>query len=105
MMKPPLELKTPDEHKYYGIDWTDEIANSEVVITDSQWDIVTPLGSPDLEVVSGSISGQVTLVRLSGGQEGLDYTVVNTITTSAPETLQDAIEVRVRSAMAKAGIL
>lgn len=105
MMKPPLEMKTPDEHKYYGMDWTDEINNDTVTIANSSWEIVTPLGSPDLEIVSSSVSGMVTLVRLSGGEAGRDYVLVNTIETSAPETLQQALEVRVRTATQVAGIL
>lgn len=104
MQKPPVEIKTSDEIKYYGLNWIDHL-DADVTITVSEWEITTPLGSPDLEIVSNSIDGKNTLVRLAGGEEGRDYTLVNTITTSSPETLQKAIEVRVRSAAEEAGIL
>lgn len=104
MMKPALDPKTPADVKDYGIDWAPAINDTAVTIVTSTWEIITAIGSPDLTKDATTIEGQIALVRLSGGQEGFDYVLENTITTSAGETLVDAIEVRIKSATDAAGI-
>ena len=103
MQRPPVEMKTPNEEKDYAIDWSPVIA-ADVTISSSDWEVVGAGSPADLDIVTDTIDGQNAVVRLSGGTLDEDYTVVNTITTSAGETLDDAIEVRVRSAAEKAGI-
>src|SRR5687768_1085378 len=103
MMKPPLDMKAPGEEKDYGIDWSAQLEAGDT-IDDSNWEIITALGSPDLVMDAGGIDGQSTVVRISGGEPDRDYTLVNTIETSEGEILEAAIEVRVRSAAEVAGI-
>jgi hypothetical protein len=104
MMKPPLDMKASAEEKNYGIDWAPQLADEAATIVTSEWVILSELGSPDLEVATHDIDGQTTIVQLTGGEPGNDYSLQNTITTSEGETLVDAIEVRVRSVEDKAGI-
>lgn len=99
MMRPPLEPKVPSEIKDYGIAWEKYLGGVGVTISTSVWSV--PAG---LTAVVDTIAGQRTLIRLSGGTADQDYTLTNTITTSAGETLEAAIEVRVRTAAAIAGI-
>lgn len=89
MMRVPLEPKTPDEEKDYGIDWRKWIATG-VTISTSDWTV--PAGITE---VTHSISGLNTLIRLSGGTADATYELTNEIVTSAGEELQRAIEVRV----------
>jgi hypothetical protein len=103
-MQPPLDPKASAELKDYGLDWAPQLADDTAEITTSEWAILTELGSPDLVIYQDDIDGQITLVRLNGGEPGVDYTLQNTITTSEGETLVDAIEVRVKSVPDKAGI-
>lgn len=99
-----LDPKTPNEEKDYGKDWSGDIG-ADVTIESSSWSITSPIVSPqDLEIVTDSIDGQSTVVRLRGGEAGQDYTVVNIIETSDGEVLEKAIEVRVRNAGEVAGI-
>jgi hypothetical protein len=103
MMKPALDMKTPNEEKDYGINWAAQLA-ADVAITGSTWTIETTTGSPDLAIEDDGIDGMSTVVRLSGGSAGLDYLVSNTITTSDGESLEQGIEVRVRSVAVASGI-
>lgn len=99
-MRPPLEEKTPEEVKDYGLDWS-KYLDASVTITGSTWGASSPAG---LTVGTDAIFGQATVVRLSAGAAGTRYTLVNTITTSASETLARALEVSVRTAAQIAGI-
>jgi hypothetical protein len=98
MMYPPLEQKTPTEIKDYGVDWN-KFLGSGITITTSVWDV--PAG---ITKDSDGIDGRATVIRLSGGTAGQNYTLTNTIVTSAGERLDAAIEVQVRTAAAIAGI-
>lgn len=88
-MRVPLEPKTPDEEKDYGIDWRKYVATG-VTIVSSDWTV--PSG---ITKETSSISGLYTLVRLSGGTAGELYELTNVIETSQQEILQREIEVRV----------
>lgn len=88
-MRVPLEPKTPDEEKDFGIDWRKWIATG-VTISTSTWEV--PSG---ITKEADSISGLYTLIRLSGGTAGTTYTLINEVLTSAGELLERAIEVRV----------
>jgi hypothetical protein len=100
-----LDYKKPGDEKDYGVDFEPQIADAAVTIVTSDWAIITPLGSPDLQLGTDSIVGQKTIVRVSGGEAGRDYVLENTIVTSAGETLVEAIEVRVKTATYAAGII
>lgn len=89
MMRVPLEPKTPDEKKDYGIDWRKWIATG-VTIVSSSWSL--PSG---LTQLASTIDGLYTLVRIEGGTAGDTYELINEIVTSAGEELEREIEVRV----------
>lgn len=69
--------KDPDDVLDYGIDWTAEIAEGDSIAT-SEW-------LPDDGLTAGEtgISGTITTVWLSGGQDGRVYRVTNRVTTAA----------------------
>jgi hypothetical protein len=93
-----LEAKTPTEVKDYGVNWAPYLGTG-VTIATSDWEV--PAGITE---DSSDIDALATVVRLSGGTAGTDYTLTNTIVTSAGETLVRAIEVRVRTPAQVAGI-
>jgi hypothetical protein len=88
-MRVPLEPKTPDEEKDYGIDWRKWIA-TDVTISTSVWELPTGITR-----VTDSIDGRQTLIRLAGGTAGTTYELINEIVTSVGENLERSIEVRV----------
>jgi len=91
-----LEDKTPDEVKDYGVEWADQLDGA--TISASRWEVPTGLTKDD-----DDIDGTATVVRLSGGVANTTYTLVNEIDTSAGETLERAIQIRVRTAEKVAG--
>ena len=94
----PLEPKTPGAIKDYGIDWSVYFADTPAVtITDSTWEILSELGSPDLVIDVVTIDGLSTLCRLSGGEAGREYILLNHITTSTGEEPEEPIKVRVKA--------
>lgn len=95
--RPPLDPKTPTEEKDYGVDWEDQLNGA--TIASSSWTVPSGISS-----LGDSIDGSSTVIRLSGGTAGTNYTLTNEIDTSAGEHLQSAIEVRVRTAAVIAGI-
>jgi hypothetical protein len=99
----PLEPKASAAIKDYGIDYTNYLAEG-VTLSGADWEIISDLGSPDLEMTVDNIDGNVALVRLSGGEEGRDYILICTATTSTGEELPEAIKVRVKSAAEIAGL-
>jgi hypothetical protein len=64
----------------FSFDLTDLIGAATIV--SSAW-TSTPTG---LTLDNSSISGKVTTVYATGGTAGVDYTVVNTVVTSADAT-------------------
>lgn len=102
-MMPPLEPKTPDEEKDYGVDWSNWLA-ADVTIDTSTWEIASGTGSPDMDLGATGIEGQVTLVRVAGGEATHDYVLYNNIETSVGEVLQQAIKVRVKTPEEIAGL-
>jgi len=91
-----LEPKTPDEVKDYGVEWADQLGGA--TISSSDWTVPSGITEDDADT-----DGTATVIRVSGGTAGQEYTLTNTITTSAGETLQRAIRIRVRTAASVAG--
>lgn|SRR5688572_5292603 len=97
MMQPPLDAKTPDEEKDYGLDWTDQLDGA--TISTSAWTVPSGLTNE-----GDDIDGATAVIRLSGGTAGQNYTLLNSVVLSNGEELEDVIEVRVRTAESRAGL-
>lgn len=94
----PLEPKTSGAIKDYGIDWSVYFADTpEITITNSVWTILDDVGSPDLSIDVQTIDGLRTLIRLSGGEAGREYLILNHIVTSVGEEPEEPIKIRVKS--------
>lgn len=100
MMRPALTPKTPDDVADYGVDWDLALATG-VTIDTSTWTVPAGITKDDDSIDDDE---RATVVRLSGGTAGEEYTLVNEIVTSAGETLNAAIEIRVLTAAQIAGI-
>lgn len=85
-----VDAKDPGESKTYTMDWSG-VLNSGATISTSVWSVQSGLTN-----AADSTSGAKTTIRLSGGSDGTDYLVTNTITTSDSETLIEAAIVPVR---------
>lgn len=96
-MRAPLDPKTPDEEKDYGIDWTDQLDGA--TITASSW--VLPSG---ISSSGDDIDGATAVIRVTGGTAGQNYTLLNAVELSNGEQLEDVIEIRVRTPTSRAGI-
>lgn len=93
-----LEPKTATDIKDYGVNWTRYLDDTSITFT-SSWTV--PSG---ITRVTDSVDDQIAVIRLSGGTAGTNYTLINTIVTSAGETLDQAIQVRVNTAAINAGL-
>jgi hypothetical protein len=76
----------------YGIDWSAWLGDD--TITASAWDV--PAGLAVVGSAEGLTDGKTTLVWLSGGQLGADYTITNRVTTAAGRVDERSIKVHVR---------
>jgi hypothetical protein len=88
----------PDEAALYIVDWTDRLGTSETISTSA----FTYTGSPDttpLVLSSAAISTDnlKTQIKLDNGTSGTLYTVNNRVTTSASNTLDQSVYIRVRT--------
>lgn len=95
--------KTPDERKRYTIDYTDWLDEGEAVstvtyeVTLANGDAAT--GSPvviDEDSVDGDATGAIFFA--SEGEDGEQYKVVATMTTSGGQVREDAILFNVKAA-------
>ena len=82
--------KDPQAVLDYGFDWSDWLAVGETVST-SSWVVEAGITKD-----SDTNDSTTTTVWLSGGTAGEDYTVTNTIVTSASRTDERSIIVFVR---------
>lgn len=88
-----VEPKDPDETKLFTMDWTDALVSGTTIST-SSWSLPDGLTNVADAIVTGSLK---TTIRLSGGDDGVDYRCVNTVVISNSETLQRTGIVSVRS--------
>ena len=88
-----VDPKHPDDVCHRYLDW--KHLDEDVTITASSWTASTGLTVDDDDIVTGS---RKTRVTLSGGIEGADYDVANTVTTSDGQelTLVGVIQVRTK---------
>ena len=80
--------KDPNSIIDYGCDWTDWLAQGEVIST-STWTVPTGLTS-----VSTVKENFVTSIFLSGGTVGTTYTLTNRITTNQSRTEDASMYIR-----------
>ena len=88
--------KDPEAIKDYAIDWTALLVGAEVIDT-STW-AITPVSttSPLVDGTSSIVDG-VTTVWLSGGEEGVTYSVVNHIVTDRGMEDDRTIQIKVKT--------
>lgn len=84
-----LAVKDPQEDKDYTIDWSDDLATGETILT-SEWSVGTGLTEDD-----DDRDDTTTTVWVSGGTGGNEYLAVNTITTSGGRTLERTVVIPV----------
>jgi hypothetical protein len=85
-------VKDPEATLDYTFDWSPWLGND--TITSSSWAI----NKSGLTIVpaSESFDDTTTTLFLTGGAEGEDYKVTNTITTNASRTDERTVEINVR---------
>jgi hypothetical protein len=86
--------KDPNDKRLTGFDWDDDslLTNRATTITTSTWTV--PSG---LTAVSNSNTTTKTVVLLTGGTAGTDYTVTNHVVLANGEEFDRSKLVRVRS--------
>lgn len=80
--------KDPDSDVFIGLDWTDWLEEAQIIST-SEW--IIPDG---LTGASAQSDGWITKIKISGGTLNAVYECVNRITTSAGETEDRTIRVK-----------
>jgi hypothetical protein len=85
--------KEPTEELNFGINWSDWLGS--LTITSSSWS--SPSG---ITIVTSSIDGPSTMVRLSGGTWGETYELSNTIIASNTESETRSIIIRIQRSVA-----
>lgn len=85
-----LDSKSPNEVAAYAVDWSGELA-SGVTITGSSW----PTVEAGITKVSDTFSTSTATVIASGGTVGQTYSLLNRITTSDGQTLEQTIGIPV----------
>lgn len=83
--------KHPDAIVIYMMDWTTAL-NPLATISTSTW-VVGGLTKTADAIVTGSLK---TTVTVTGGVDGQDYLLTNTVVTSDGETLVESGQLRVR---------
>lgn len=81
--------KTPDGELGYGFDWTNWLIDD--AIDSSSWEKVS--GGSSLIIAGSMLKGNITLVKLSGGETGKSYTLKNTISTTGGKRDSRLLEV------------
>jgi hypothetical protein len=90
-------VKTPDERKRYAIDYSEWLDTDELV--DSYTFAVAPSETGGLEVDASSLSTDETTIVffVNDGNDGTQYTVTATTTTTGGQVKQDTILFQVRA--------
>ena len=85
--------RDPSDVDAYVINWTDALPSSETIST-SAWTISPSGGTTPLTKDSQDLTGAnlKTRIWLSGGVNGVIYTITNTIVTSNSRTLQRSVQ-------------
>lgn len=96
--------KSPTEVADFDIDWTVRLAGD--TIASSSWSITggDTAAAGTLAVSSSSFTATLAKVVLSAGNLGVLYTLANTITTAAGQTLVESVQLPVRSALSSGNL-
>lgn len=89
-----VEAKDPEEAKFYTFDWTLQLNAGATIASQLPWS-ATPIGLTftNQSVLAGNLK---TTAKIGAGVAGTDYLVLNTVTTSDGETLEETGVLRVR---------
>jgi frataxin-like iron-binding protein CyaY len=82
--------KDPNEVLDYAIDWSQRLAG-DIIDTST---FTVPSG---IVINSQSKTNTMTTVWLSGGSEGVTYDILNRIITNGGRTMDQTVELRVKS--------
>lgn len=83
--------KDPNEVLDYGIDWSQRLSPTEVIIS-SAWTVPGGLVSS-----TESFGANSTTIWLSGGTEGATYTLVNRVGTDEGRVYDQSVKIKVKS--------
>ncbi|MBR1206965.1 MULTISPECIES: hypothetical protein [unclassified Bradyrhizobium] len=98
--------KSPDEILDYGLDWTRRLCTAAELARLKAGEAVVPADTvaestftlpPGLIADRASNSATVAGAWLSGGVDGMSYSVVNRIKTKAGRVMEQAVKLRVRA--------
>lgn len=90
--KPTVSVrKRPNDAEKLNASYLGSLATSEK-ITDSMWDV--PVG---LSTADGSNTANTAGITVSGGTDGVNYTVTNQVTTDKGRTLSRQFQVEIRA--------
>lgn len=85
-------VKDPNEVKDYSLDWSDLLGASDT-ITSSTWTVSEGSG---LTIGSDSNTTTATIVWLSAGTDGTNYSLVNQVVTAGGRTYDQTVRLKVR---------
>jgi hypothetical protein len=90
--------KQPGETEDFDLDWTLRLAGDTIVT--STWSITSgdTGASGTLTINTSSFTNTISKVWLSGGNLGVNYTLLNQVTTAAGDTLDELVQLPVRPA-------
>ena len=87
----PFIVSAPGDNRDYSLDWTALVQEGET-LSASDWSV-----AHGLVLGAVAVTGLVTTQWLSGGGDGMDYRVTNTVTTSQGRVFKRSFRVLVRS--------
>lgn len=85
-------VKDPDEVLDYAVDWSARIASGDAILS-SSW----PAFPDGLTKNSDTFTDTTSTVWLAGGTSGVRYKLTNRIVTSGGRTMDEAIQLSVKS--------
>ncbi len=85
------DAKDPNEVLDYDLNWAARLSGDTIVT--STW----LLADGALVIDSEEQSGTATKVWLSGGAEGVSYTLTNRVVTSGNRTMDESVRIKIKS--------
>lgn len=84
--------KDPDEVVDYQVDWSARLDEGDAIAS-STWSVSVGAG---LVIASNTFSDTTTTVWLSAGDAGVNYTLLNRVTTSGGRTFDQSVKLRIK---------
>lgn len=89
--------KDPSAILDYDLDWTDWLASYPTdTLSTATWGAPSPVTVPALAKGSNYITGNKTVLWLSGGLDGSTYSLTCTITTAGGRTDERTVTIKVK---------